>query len=70
MPDGSVTYEESGPAVRPSADLVIARPELDGATGRVLWDEDGGLAVVRWSGQDKPYRVLRSNLEYVDSRSE
>lgn len=52
-----------GDTVRPAECLVEIRPELAGDRGVVEQLEPGNQAVVKWKGQEKPYRVILSNLE-------
>jgi hypothetical protein len=52
-----------GQTVTPAESLVEIRPELAGERGVVERLEPGDQAVVKWNGQEKPYRVVLSNLE-------
>lgn len=53
-----------GARVRALGELVDTRPELRDRPGHVEWTEkEGALAVVRFDGLTKPYRVLTQNLE-------
>ena len=54
-----------GDTVAPAECLVQIRPELAGDHGVVDRLEPNNQAVVKWAGQEKPYRVLLTNLEVV-----
>lgn len=56
----------TGTWVKPTDDLVQARPELEGDVGEVICSEEQS-AVVQWKGQPKPYRVPS---DYLDPAAE